>query len=80
MTSIKPSQQLQKDPSGFASDLESPPVELIWIAERLSLTGNDPAPAGRAEDVHRVQCWEAQAECLRRRMQGRLIARAALAE
>lgn len=38
----KPNQQLQRDLTGSASDLKWSAVELMRIAERLSLAGNEP--------------------------------------
>lgn len=37
----KPEQDLKRDLQGIASDLKWPAVELMRIAERLSLTGNE---------------------------------------
>lgn len=38
----KPDQQLRRDLTGSASDLKWATVELMRIAERLSLAGNEP--------------------------------------
>lgn len=41
MPPTKPSQDLKRDPQGIASDLKWSAVELMRIAERLSLAGNE---------------------------------------
>ncbi|WP_256824913.1 hypothetical protein [Pseudomonas kurunegalensis] len=41
MTLTKPSQELRRDLQGLASDLKWSAVELMRIAERLSLAGNE---------------------------------------
>ena len=41
MTLNKPEQELKRDLQGVASDLKWSAVELLRIAERLSLAGND---------------------------------------
>lgn len=38
----KPNQQLRRDLTGSASDMKWSAVELMRIAERLSLAGNEP--------------------------------------
>ena len=38
----KPNQQLRRDLTGSASDLKWATVDLLRIAERLSLAGNEP--------------------------------------
>jgi hypothetical protein len=42
MTLTKPNQDLKRDLQGVASDLKWSAVELVRIAERLSLAGNEP--------------------------------------
>lgn len=42
MTLTKPNQDLKRDLQGIASDLKWSTVELMRIAERLSLAGNEP--------------------------------------
>ncbi|WP_339492421.1 hypothetical protein [Pseudomonas rhizophila] len=42
MTLTKPSQDLKRNLQGIASDLKWSTVELMRIAERLSLAGNEP--------------------------------------
>ncbi|WP_095093874.1 hypothetical protein [Pseudomonas sp. Irchel 3A5] len=42
MSLNKPNQQLRRDLTGSASDLKWSAVELMRIAERLSLAGNEP--------------------------------------
>lgn len=41
MTITKPEQDLKRDLQGIASDLKWSAVELVRIAERLSLAGNE---------------------------------------
>jgi len=41
MTNTKPSQDLRRDLQGMASDLKWSAVEVMRIAERLSLAGNE---------------------------------------
>lgn len=41
MTLTKPNQELRRDLKGIASDLKWSAVELMRIAERLSLAGNE---------------------------------------
>ena len=41
MTLTKPNQDLKRDLQGIASDLKWSAVELLRVAERLSLAGNE---------------------------------------
>jgi len=53
----KPSQQLRRDLTGFATDLKWATADLLRIAERLSLAGNEP----NAQALLKI-CWVMKAE------------------